>query len=104
MKNGLDAKFEVTGKDIKYGLPGDSTMCAIARCAKRDGWDAVDVNGDQIEVSAYGVRWVADLPKKAKAFVKLFDEATDKDGGYIGKKVCKPFSFQVRLIPKEVVV
>lgn len=67
-------KISVTPKDIANGKPGNGGLCPIALAIKRNGATDVCVDGSVADGTYKGHSFWADLPKKAKVFVKHFDQ------------------------------
>ena len=80
-------KIEVTQHDIDKGLNNNCFLCPIAHAVKRKmGTDSVLVYCDRISVMSTVTSYNYKLPKKARTFIKRFDD---------GKPV-EPFTFEIK--------
>lgn len=80
-------KISVTKKDIAGGKPGNGGLCPIALAVKRNGATDVCVDGAVADGTYKGHSFWVNLPKKAKVFVKQFEQGL----------AVKPISFTLNI-------
>ena len=81
---------KVTRKDIRHGEPDSTDSCPIALALRRMSFEWCQVQNSYW--SYYNNRNRAPLPKKAKEFIKAFDQ----------EKPVSPFSFRTVNLKKAV--
>lgn len=87
----MKVKLNVYKKYFRQNCRGSGRNCPVASAALAAGLDDVFVDGNTLSGDYNGERVHKDLPAKAVAFIRRFDDET------IPLSKFKPFSFSVNL-------